>query len=145
MPHYSWHVQPRPESQLSTCLDMAYCERWRWQQPRSGGITQNIDLGYTCFQEKYYKICIATAAVNVNESVCKDSHAEHVQLQVQQFLLPFRPMLKLFCKSKIDTKYLMVKTWTGNFANTIATDIQIFVSTSNFKFACHGHLQQKCL
>ena len=41
------------------------------------GITQNIDLGYACFQEKYYRVCIARAAVN--ESVCEDSHAEHVQ------------------------------------------------------------------
>ena len=37
-----------------------------------GGITQNIDLGYACFQ-----VCIARTAVN--ESVCEDSHAEHVQ------------------------------------------------------------------
>ena len=29
-----------------------------------GGITQNIDLGYACFQEKYYRVCIAKAAVN---------------------------------------------------------------------------------
>ena len=35
---------------------------------------QNIDLGYACFQEKYYRICIARAAVN--ESVCEDSHTE---------------------------------------------------------------------
>ena len=42
-----------------------------------GGITQNIDLGYACFQEKYYRVCIARAAIN--ESVCEDSHAEHVQ------------------------------------------------------------------
>ena len=35
-----------------------------------GGITQNIDLGYACFQEKYYRVCIARAAVN--ESVCED-------------------------------------------------------------------------
>ena len=57
-------------------LDMAYCERWRRQQPRSGGTSQNIDLGYACFQEKY---CIArAAAINVNENVCEDSHAEHL-------------------------------------------------------------------
>ena len=37
----------------------------------------NIDLGYACFQEKYYRVCIAKAAVN--ETVCEDSHAEHVQ------------------------------------------------------------------
>ena len=46
-----------------------------------GCITQNIDLGYACFQEKYYnvlcmRVCIARAAVN--ESVCEDSHAEHM-------------------------------------------------------------------
>ena len=42
-----------------------------------GGITQNIDLGYACFQEKYYTVCIARVAVN--ESVCEDSYAEHVR------------------------------------------------------------------
>ena len=47
-------------------------------KPKVGGITQNIDLGYACFQEKYYRVCIARAAAN--ESVCEDSHAaEHVQ------------------------------------------------------------------
>ena len=30
----------------------------------------------TCFQEKYYKVCIARAAVN--ESVCEDSHTKHM-------------------------------------------------------------------
>ena len=38
---------------------------------RSRCIVQNIDLGYACFQEKYYSVCIARAAVN--ESVCEDS------------------------------------------------------------------------
>ena len=42
-----------------------------------GGITQNIDLGYASLQEKYYRVCIARA--DVNESVCEDSHTEHVQ------------------------------------------------------------------
>ena len=28
-----------------------------------GDITQNIDLGYACFQEKYYRVCIDKAAV----------------------------------------------------------------------------------
>ena len=42
-----------------------------------GGITQNIDMGYAFFQEKYFRVCIAKAAVN--ESVCEDSHAKHVQ------------------------------------------------------------------
>ena len=36
-----------------------------------------VHLGYACFQEKYYRVCIAKAAVN--ESVCEDSHAKHVQ------------------------------------------------------------------
>ena len=44
---------------------------------RVGGITLNIDLGYTCYQERYYRVSIARAAVN--ESVCEDSYAEHVQ------------------------------------------------------------------
>ena len=30
-----------------------------------------IDLGYACFQEKYYRVCIAKAAVN--ETVSDDS------------------------------------------------------------------------
>ena len=51
-----------------------YRERQRQQLLRSGRITQNVDLGYACFQEKYYRVCIARAAVN--ESVCEDSHAE---------------------------------------------------------------------
>ena len=42
---------------------------------QAGSITQNIDLGYACFQEKYYKVCISRAAINV----CEDSHAEHMQ------------------------------------------------------------------
>ena len=42
-----------------------------------GGITQNIDLGYACFKGSINRVCIARAAVN--ESVCEDSHAEHVQ------------------------------------------------------------------
>ena len=46
-------------------------------KPKVGGITQNLDLGYACFQEKYYRVCIARAAAN--ESVYEDSHAEHVQ------------------------------------------------------------------
>ena len=39
------------------------------------GITQNIDLGCACFQEKYYKVCRAA----VNERACEDSHTEHGQ------------------------------------------------------------------
>ena len=39
-------------------------------------IPQNIERGCACSQEKYYKVCIARAAVN--ESVCEDSHTEHM-------------------------------------------------------------------
>ena len=42
-----------------------------------GDKMQSIDLEYACFQEKYYRVRVARAAVN--ESVCEDSHAEHVQ------------------------------------------------------------------
>ena len=51
-----------------------YSERRRRQLLRSGRITQNINLGYACFQEKYCIVCIARAAVK--ESVCEDSHSE---------------------------------------------------------------------
>ena len=34
----------------------------------------NAKNGYASFQEKYYRVCIARAAVN--ENVCEDSHAE---------------------------------------------------------------------
>jgi len=34
-----------------------------------GGITQNINLGYA-YQERYYRVCIARAAIN--GSVCED-------------------------------------------------------------------------
>ena len=53
-----------------------------------GDITQNIGLGYACFQEKYYRVCIAKAAVN--ETVCEDSHAEHVQFTTAADSTPFR-------------------------------------------------------
>ena len=71
----------------------------------------------TCFQEKYYRVCIARAAVN--ESVCEDSHAEHVQVATAAVSTPFRTELKSLCKyssriNQVDTKYLMVKTRTGN-------------------------------
>ena len=48
----------------------------------------NIDLGCACFQEKYYRVCIAKAAVN--ETVCEDSHAEHVQFATAADSTPFR-------------------------------------------------------
>ena len=57
-----------------------------------GGITQNKDLEYVCFQEKYYWVCIARAALPaVNESVCEDSHTQSTcSLQLQQFLCILR-------------------------------------------------------
>ena len=62
-----------------------------------GDIAQNIDLGYACFQEKYYRVCIAKAAVN--ETVSEDSHAEHVQFATAaNSQAPFRTWLKSFCK-----------------------------------------------
>ena len=54
----------------------------------AGSITQNIGLGYARFQEKYYRVCIARAAVN--ESVCEDSHTEHVQVATAAVSTPFR-------------------------------------------------------
>ena len=50
-----------------------------------GGITQNIDLGYACFQ-KCNRVCIAKAAIN--DSVCEDSHAEHVQFATAAVFTP---------------------------------------------------------
>ena len=37
---------------------------------------------------KYYRVCIARAAVN--ESVCEDSHTEHVQVATAAVSTPFR-------------------------------------------------------
>ena len=45
------------------------------QQPKSGGIMQNIERGYACFQEKYYKVYARAAVI---KSVCEDSHTEHM-------------------------------------------------------------------
>ena len=53
-----------------------------------GGITQNIDLGYACFQEKCNRVRIARAAIN--ESVCEDSHPEHVQFATPAVFTLFR-------------------------------------------------------
>ena len=53
----------------------------------AGSITQNIGLRYACFQEKYHRVCIARAAVN--ESVCEDSHTEHVQVATAAVSTPF--------------------------------------------------------
>ena len=63
------------------------------------------------------------------------------------FLLPFRPQLKSFWRSiailsvashttHLDTKYLIVKTRTGNL--TLRPLIFSFFF-STFKFACHGN------
>ena len=54
----------------------------------AGSITQNIGLEYACFQEKYYRVCMARAAVN--ENVCEDSHTEHVQVATAAVSTPFR-------------------------------------------------------
>ena len=56
----------------------------------AGSITQNIGLGYACFQEKYYKVCIARAAVNESVLPCEDSHTEHVQVATAAVSTPFR-------------------------------------------------------
>ena len=56
----------------------------------AGSITKNIglSLGYACFQEKYYRVCIARAAVN--ESVCEDFHTEHAQVATAAVSTPLR-------------------------------------------------------
>ena len=58
------------EVQLSTCLHIP--SKTKMALLRLGRIMENIDLGYACFQEKYYRVARAA----VNESVCEDSHAE---------------------------------------------------------------------
>ena len=74
--------------QLCTCLNIAYVKDEDANcQARSGGITQNIDLGYACFQEKYYRVCIARAAVN--KSVCEDFQSEHMQFATAAVSTPF--------------------------------------------------------
>ena len=42
----------------------------------------NAKNGYASFQEKYYRVCIARAAVN--ENVCEDSHAEFAMVIILQ-------------------------------------------------------------
>ena len=49
---------------------------------------QNTDLGYACFQEKYYRVCIARAAVN--ESICEDYQTENVQFAIAAVSTLFR-------------------------------------------------------
>jgi len=57
-----------------------------------GCITQNIDLGYACFQEKYYnvlcmRVCIARAAVNESVRIPMLSTCmQFATLQLQQIL-----------------------------------------------------------
>ena len=50
--------------------------------------TKHRSVICACFQEKYYRVCIAKAAVN--ETVCEDSHAEHVQFATAADSTPFR-------------------------------------------------------
>ena len=57
---------------------------------------QNTDLGYACFQEKYYRVCIARAAVN--ESVFEVYQTENVQFAIAAVSTLFRTELKSFCK-----------------------------------------------
>ena len=49
---------------------------------------QNTDLGYACFQENYYRVCIARAAVN--ESICEDYQTENVQFAIAAVSTLFR-------------------------------------------------------
>ena len=62
--------------------------------PPTGSSTEHVFtyiymyMGYACFQEKYYRVCIARAAVN--ESVCEDSYTEHVQFATAAVSTPFR-------------------------------------------------------
>ena len=86
---------------------------------------QNMERECACLQEKYYRVCIARAAVN--ESVPEDSHTVSTSVQT---------IAKVAIQSvashitHLDTRYLMVKTQAGNHQPLI--------------FACHGRLQQKC-
>ena len=43
---------------------------------------------HACRRSISYRVCIARAAVN--ESVCEDSHAEHVQFVTAAVSTPFR-------------------------------------------------------
>ena len=85
------------------------------------GITQSIERGCACFQEKCCKVCTARAAVIecVCVNLCADTHTIKAQ-EVQQFLLPFRPciaevilspcqLLVIYNPPKYEI-YLMVKT-----------------------------------
>ena len=64
------------EAQLSMCVDLAYRERSTWDG-NSQTITQNIERGCACFQEKYYMYVLLYRAA-VHESVCEYSHNEHM-------------------------------------------------------------------
>ena len=63
---------------------VAYRERWK--DDNCQGRWYNADLGYACFQEKCNRVCIARAAIN--ESVCEDSHAEHMQFATAAVFTP---------------------------------------------------------
>ena len=54
------------------------------QQPGSGGIMQSLEGICVCFQERYYKVCMARAAVNKMEvseqkSACRDGILKNQQ------------------------------------------------------------------
>ena len=53
------------EVQLSTCLHIATVKNEDGTAKVRSYNAKNIDLGYTCFQEKYYRVARAA----VNESV----------------------------------------------------------------------------
>ena len=65
------------EAQLSMCVDLAYRERSTWDG-NSQTITQNIERGCACFQEKYYMYVLLYRAA-VHESVCEYSHTCSLQ------------------------------------------------------------------
>ena len=55
----------------------------------AASITQNIGLGYACFQGSIIGYVLLYRAA-VNESVCEDSHTEHVQVATAAVSTPFR-------------------------------------------------------
>ena len=64
---------------------LSYGDKMKTAIAKVGGIMQNTQRGYACFQEKYSKVCITRAAVN--ENVCEDSPLNTYRLQVQWFCL----------------------------------------------------------
>ena len=77
-----------------------------------------------------HRVCIARATVN--ESVCEDTQTEHVQFASAAVSTSVYTIAKVILEiqsvasqtTHLDTKYVIVKTRTGNLINTIATDIQ---------------------